>query len=540
MVPGVKSQTETNSPYARPSSGYLVLVFVMSALVAILDSPSYSLLGLELSRIIALFLTPGPTQAPPPYLVLLSLIAPLLAVIAFYLIGRQVDIAGQTRLLVSLLFAGALIGNLVGFYLYSNYYGSGSGWEVGFGYARSFGVPEPSSILEVLIATVGSAMIPVAGLSLAHFRRQPPLPRPGGVEIAEVGGKFPYRTFLLAAFIIAALALPVAAVVYRFLSQPPPDVLYQTTDPWSELVSGYIGILIYPALLIAIFYFLGRNAGSRRIDISRSMLVIFVAGAAGLLVGILAYEYVRSPSSFLGVLTLPAVLRLGLDSMVDAVPFLFVGFASASLGIVRALGDQHGTTATRTRGSYVPIALAVLAVALVATSGVVGYSYLGTNGQASRYSCIYQAGNAFFLQVVTDQGRNPVVGLDVRGQLVNACPVVMSCMGSCPNFVPTVIRSVGTWDFATNSSGYVSVPNSMLRGSDLWFSLGYTGHTYQARFQICGGGTTLAHISLPSGAISSQEVPTNGYGVGAEVEENGTQVIQGCNPVGFSGNATIS
>ena len=144
--------------------------------------------------------------------------------------------------------------------------------------------------------------------------------------------------------------------------------------------------------------------------------------------------------------------------------------------------------------------------------------------------------------VVADQSQTPVANLPVTAQLMSACPIFTICNGqghSC--FMGTrVIRTLGSWNLVTNSTGYVSVPGSMLGGSDLWFSLSYLGHGYRAMYQICGGGITRAWLSLPSGALSSQEVPTGVSGVGTGSMSNGTQFSMGCNPISFSGNATIS
>jgi hypothetical protein len=199
----------------------------------------------------------------------------------------------------------------------------------------------------------------------------------------------------------------------------------------------------------------------------------------------------------------------------------------------------------RPRRNILPILVSVLLVAIVATAAVASYAYaLNPALSVSGYSCIYQPGQAFYLKIVADQSQTPIAGQPVRAQLVSACPIFTVCTGG-PGGPPCsmgtrVIRTLGSWDFVTNSTGYVSVPSASLGGSDLRFSLAYLGHDYQAGYQICGGGVAFARLSLPSGSMSSQEVPAGNSGVGTGSMSNGTQFSSGCNPVSFTGNATIS
>jgi hypothetical protein len=196
--------------------------------------------------------------------------------------------------------------------------------------------------------------------------------------------------------------------------------------------------------------------------------------------------------------------------------------------------------------SRVPIvAVAIIAVVVVAGSGLY-YISLGSGAQGQHYTCSFQPGSGFYLQVLSDTDASPLAGITVSGELVSGCPVEGSCTGQpgagvapCPQPRET-ITSLGKWSFVTNATGYVYVPGSDLAGNAFWFNLTYGGKSYLAKSQICNGGVTDMQLSLPSGAISAHEVPGNPGGVTAGQEPNGVQTVQGCNPVTFQGSANIS
>jgi hypothetical protein len=191
----------------------------------------------------------------------------------------------------------------------------------------------------------------------------------------------------------------------------------------------------------------------------------------------------------------------------------------------------------------------MVAVAIIAVVVLAGFSLyylsLGSSAQEQQYTCSFQPGGGFYLQVLSDTNASPLAGIGVSGELVSGCPVVSSCTGqgagvpSCPPPRETV-TSLGKWSFVTNATGYVYVPGSELAGNAFWFNLTYDGKSYLAKSQICNGGVTDMQLSLPSGATSGHEVPGNDGGVTAGQQPNGIQTVQGCNPVTFQGNATIS
>ncbi|HUH82884.1 MAG TPA: hypothetical protein VLX33_03270, partial [Nitrososphaerales archaeon] len=158
------------------------------------------------------------------------------------------------------------------------------------------------------------------------------------------------------------------------------------------------------------------------------------------------------------------------------------------------------------------------------------------------YSCAYQPGNALYVRVVSDQGGTPIAGFDVTGKLMGLCPVVFECTGGCSSpFQTSAITTLGEWGLVTNASGYLTVLSPMLGGSAFWLTFKTAGHTYLAAYEICGGGVTMGQLSLPSGSISGREIPAaNQSAVGSMIEQNGTQVLTGCNPASFTGNASIS
>ena len=195
--------------------------------------------------------------------------------------------------------------------------------------------------------------------------------------------------------------------------------------------------------------------------------------------------------------------------------------------------------------SRMPLVAAMITAVVVLAGFSLYYFSLASNTQAQQYSCAYQPGGGFYLQVLSDTNAKPLSGLGVSGQLVSGCPVVGSCSGlpgagapSCQP-PPMTISYLGKWSFVTNGTGYIYVPGSDLGGSAFWFNLTYSGKSYLAKSQICNGGVTFMQLSLPSGAISAHEVPGS-PGVTAGEGPNGMQTIQGCNPVTFQGNAAIS
>jgi hypothetical protein len=187
---------------------------------------------------------------------------------------------------------------------------------------------------------------------------------------------------------------------------------------------------------------------------------------------------------------------------------------------------MEGSKRTRHPRRVVIIIAAVLVIAGAGTYLFVAYEF-------PSYKCTFVPGNNLYLQVVSSTSAEPLAGLPVKGQLVELCPVASS--GSAPSRPTHTV--VGTYDFTTNSTGYVSIPSSELAGWSYTFDVAYGGHTYQFGAQICGGGATMVELGLPSGSVQGT---TSGGGTTVQVDKNGTQTVQNCGVGAWSGNATIS
>lgn len=480
----------------------------------------------------------GPGHPIPSYVpLLLQFATVLVAVGVFYLIGRRAEFR-RYRLLAALSFAGALAANALGYVMAATEFGGGSSWSSGFGFVQSFGLPEPSGILGVISAAVGSFLLPVAGFVMGQAERDRLVTPEANIISSTSQEDRSVRPFVLASLSLAAAALPLSNLVYRYLTAPPPSVIY-TGGPqvWASLASGYIGFLVYPVLLILTFFLLGKNSRLRKINLRRFGGPVVAASTVGLMLGLLLNLYPAYASGN-PVYTLSEMAELLLAAVVGGISVFFLGLASASLGILGRPAAESQPASWARRG-YRPIFLAVLTVALVSLATVAAVSY--ASGTPS-YSCTYQPGNALYLRIVSDQGGTPLAGLNVSGELVSLCPVVFSCTGPCnPIFQTSTITKLGQWSFVTNASGYVTVSSSKLGGSAFWFTLTSAGQTYLARYQICGGGVTVGELSLPSGAISGREIPANNQSiVSSGIGQNGTQFINGCGASTFSGTATGS
>lgn len=108
-----------------------------------------------------------PAYAPP----LVQLATVLVAVYVFYLIGLRADFK-RYKLLAALSFAGALAADALGYLVATTGVSGTTYWIWGFGYVQSLGYPEPTGILDVLSAAVGSFLLPVAGFVMGQARRE--------------------------------------------------------------------------------------------------------------------------------------------------------------------------------------------------------------------------------------------------------------------------------------------------------------------------------------------------------------------------------
>lgn len=291
-------------------------------------------------------------------------------------------------------------------------------------------------------------------------------------------------------------------------------------------------------MLILTFFFLGRNSKLKKVGLGKVGAPIAAAGFTGLTLGLLLNLYPIYASGY-PVYTLSNLVRQLLAAVVGGVSLFFLGLASASLGVLGRPETEHRPPSWVRRG-HRPVLLAVLTVALVslATVAVAAVSYASA---FPSYSCVYQPGNALYLKVVSDQASTPVTGLDVSGKLVSYCPLISVCTRNRNSYFETsTITTLGEWSFVTNATGYVTVPSSMLGGSAFWLTLTSAGHTYLAIYQICGGGTTIGQLRIPSGDIPGREIPASDSTMSSGIDQNGTQWASGCGASTFSGNATVT
>ena len=257
------------------------------------------------------------------------------AVIVFYEIGKRMDFASNYRLLALLAFAGALLGNLPGFYLYTTTF-FGYMWGGGFGYVRSFGFPEPSSIVNLLTSAVAAFMIPLAGLALAYFRFQR-VPATGThASSGTQDERRPLLPFFAVCFVVVLLAVPVGDLVYRAVA---PQLTLPIPAPGiGDLVSGYAAFLIYPMLFLVGFFLMGRKLDPAERGPARFAVTVFIAAAAGLFSSQFLSSYISAPSAAQRIFT-PSNFPNFVTGLFVASCFVVVlGFAAASLGWISSLG----------------------------------------------------------------------------------------------------------------------------------------------------------------------------------------------------------
>jgi hypothetical protein len=277
-----------------------------------------------------------------PYFVLWQLAVTVLMVFVFYKVGERLDFFKSYRRLAGLAFAGALIGNLPGFYVYQNFFMGGAGWSGGFGYVSSFGLPEPSSLIDLLTAAATSFMIPLAGLALASFRLQLLSPVEAGADADPERPYDPLSPFVVS-FAVVAAVLPVAGLVYKLL--PTELIPFGTAggDAWRELAPGYIAFLIYPTLLLVAFYLMGSRLnldlwGAR--IFRRFAVSVFIGAVVGLFVGDIISELI-SGSTMGWLFNVYDLERVGAGLLSVGVMVAILAFAAASLGYFN--GRSHMT-----------------------------------------------------------------------------------------------------------------------------------------------------------------------------------------------------
>jgi hypothetical protein len=310
---------------------YPAMVFLLMIPLASFISNSFPIIG-----VVSLATGGNLLGNNGPYVTAAQLVLVLAIFFIFYQIGKKIDFAANYRLRAVLSFAGALIGNLPGFYLFSTASSNDKVWNLGFGYVFSLGISEPSAILGLLTAAIAAFMIPLAGLALAYFRfQQVPVSHGQGDSTEKYSSLSP---FLVASFVLAALAFPVIELVQRLFipALPPP------TPPGSffnELVPGYVGFIVYPMLFLVAFYLIGRRLQLDGSVLRRFALSVFVSAAAGLFVGFLIGAYIAGPSAVANFFGLLSLETLSVYLVADGIFVVILGLGVASLGFVR--GARH-------------------------------------------------------------------------------------------------------------------------------------------------------------------------------------------------------
>ncbi len=189
------------------------------------------------------------------------------------------------------------------------------------------------------------------------------------------------------------------------------------------------------------------------------------------------------------------------------------------------VSQGHTLTTDVPHTSHNRTLLVVAITSVIIVAGAAGYYY---DVYAPASDCGYSAGNELYFHLISSTNGSSLAGLPVQGQLVGLC---QPSGGS--------IKTLGSWSFRTNGTGFVSVPSSDLSGAAFWFTVTFGGSTYLAKSPVCGEGVTYLQLLLPAGNIAGREVPSGGTGVVVTQGANGVQTTTGCSGIGFQGNATV-
>lgn len=173
-------------------------------------------------------------------------------------------------------------------------------------------------------------------------------------------------------------------------------------------------------------------------------------------------------------------------------------------------------THRRTKRILVVGLTAIMAIAAVAAA----YYFVV---YAPSTDCVTSTGDNVYLHVLSSSNGSSLAQLPVEGQLVKSC--VSPAIGH--------VLTLGTWNFKTNATGFVSVPSSDLKGQAFWFTVTFGGKSYLTKVPICGRGITYAQLNLPAGTDS-------GKGVIVSLGANETQTTEPCSMPSWQGSATIS
>jgi hypothetical protein len=260
-------------------------------------------------------------------------------VFIFCEIGKRLDFASHYRLLAGLAFVGALIGNLPGFYLYTANWPGAYVWQSGFGYVQSFGLPEPSSVIELLTSAVSAFMIPLAGMATAYFRFQHATVSDSQTDsTADSKTRFPLPVFSIA-LVISLIVYPVTEIVYRALPLQP-HAPFQTPNLMTEMIPGYVGFLVYPVLFLGGFYLIGRKLDPSEDGITRFGAALFLGAIIGLFLGTFLGDYIANPSTISGFLARINLSDTFVFLVSNGILVAILGFAATSLGFAAAHGAR--------------------------------------------------------------------------------------------------------------------------------------------------------------------------------------------------------
>ena len=306
--------------------GYPALVLLLTVPLAAFVSNSF-----PLSAVIA-SVSGANSFDLGPYFVLWQLAVTVLMVFVFYEVGQRLDFFRSYRRLAVLAFAGALIGNLPGFYVYQSFFFGGAGWSDGFGYVSSYGVVEPSALIDLLTAVVASFLIPLAGLALASFRLQ--LLSSKATAAADLKSPRVLLSPFAVSFALVGATLPVESLVRVLFVRGSPFSLNPSQAFLDELVPGYAGFIVYPVLLMLAFYLIGRRLdlgdwGVRRFR--RFALSVFVGAVVGLFVGVVVSQLI-SGSAISRLFDAYDLERLGAYLLSAGVMVVILAFAATSFG----------------------------------------------------------------------------------------------------------------------------------------------------------------------------------------------------------------
>jgi hypothetical protein len=113
---------------------------------------------------------------------------------------------------------------------------------------------------------------------------------------------------------------------------------------WNLLISGYLSLLVYPILLLIVFFMLGRRLNGTEDGLFGFATSVFIAGTAGFLVGVIVSGFLAAPSTLPEYFLHSNLARFVVDSVIAGVFVLIISFAAASIGFIRKVSVTHHIT----------------------------------------------------------------------------------------------------------------------------------------------------------------------------------------------------